>query len=71
MEGFIDLYQNDDTSGNRPHFRGFLKIDGVKHEFALWPAKEGRKGYSGKYKPHTERQAPVEKPVTIDDGVPF
>lgn len=60
MEGFIDLYESTDKTGNKPHYRGFLKINGEKHEFALWPAKEGRKGFSGKYKPHVEREKTEE-----------
>lgn len=50
MEGYLNLFANSDTSNNKPHFKGFLKIDGVEHEFALWPSKSG-KGFSGKYKP--------------------
>ena len=55
-EGFVNLFMCDDTSGNKPTFRGNLKIEGVYHEFALWPAKNGKKGFSGKYKPKTQRQ---------------
>jgi hypothetical protein len=58
-EGYITLFQNE-PDGNKPHFKGFIKIDGVDHEFALWPAKEGKKGYSGKYKPRTAREVPPE-----------
>ena len=56
-EGYVNLFEQQDYAGtNRPHFKGFLKIDGVEHEFALWPAREGKKGYSGKYKPKQPKQ---------------
>jgi hypothetical protein len=53
MEGYINLFINDYKSDgdNKPNFKGYLKIDGVDHEFALWPNREGKQGYSGKYKP--------------------
>jgi hypothetical protein len=62
-EGYINLFVQDDYAGtNRPHYKGFLKIDGVEHEFALWPAREGKKGFSGKYKP--KQAKPVETEAT-------
>lgn len=62
-EGYVNLFvQNDYAGTNRPHYKGFLKIDGVEHEFALWPAKEGKKGFSGKYKP--KQAKPVENVST-------
>lgn len=65
-EGYINLFQNTDISGKKPHFKGYIKIDGVDHEFALWPAKDGKKGFSGKYKPKQE------KPVSSSgDKIPF
>lgn len=54
-EGYVNLFENEWDGTNRPHFKGYLKIDGVDHEFALWPAKEGKKGYSGKFKPKEAR----------------
>ncbi len=51
MEGYVNLFVQDNTENNRPHYKGFMKIDGIDHEFALWPAKDGKKGFSGKYKP--------------------
>lgn len=63
-EGFVNLFMCDDTSGNKPTFKGYMKIEGIDHEFALWPAKNGKKGFSGKYKPKTQRpqQEPTETP---------
>jgi hypothetical protein len=77
MEGYVNLFENSDKTGNKPHFKGYLKIDGVDHEFALWPAKEGKKGFSGKYKVKAEKEAkPEEKSApkaTFDDSqeIPF
>lgn len=50
MEGYINLFLNEHEGTNRPHYKGYLKIDGVDHEFALWPAKDRKKGFTGKYK---------------------
>ena len=51
-EGYMSLFVQEDFAGtNRPHYKGYIKIDDVDHEFALWPAKEGKKGFTGKYKP--------------------
>lgn len=84
-EGYVNLFVNEDTSGKKPHFKGYLKIDGVDHEFALWPAKDGKKGFSGKYKVREARAiqtkdtdaayaqvAAALKPAqTLDDEIPF
>jgi len=64
MEGYINLFVQDNTENRRPHFKGFLKIDGVDHEFALWPAENGKKGFSGKYKPKSETSY---APPTIEE----
>lgn len=87
MEGYLNLYENEDRSGNRPHFKATFKIGEVWHEAALWPAREGKKGFSGKYKAQgkavsKETQAELEKlyqeptPPTVtstllDDEIPF
>ena len=84
MEGFITLFDNTPAEGNRPHYKGYFKIDGVDHEFALWPSKSGKKGFSGKYKPKEARVSPEtqtqldaiyeEKPIKaniVDDEIPF
>ena len=50
-DGFIDLFTNDNPEGNRPHQKGYIKLGGVKYEFACWPNKNGKPGvYSGKVK---------------------
>jgi len=49
-EGKINFYACEDTSNKKPHFRGFIEIDGKVNEFAAWPAKSG-KGFSGRHKP--------------------
>ena len=55
-EGYIDLFVNDNPEGNRPHMRGYIKLDGVKYEFACWPAKSGKPGvFSGKVQPERQR----------------
>lgn len=68
--GYVNLFQND-TSDNdkKPIFKGYLKIDGVDHEFALWKAKDGKKGYSGKYGPKAAKEAP--KQPALDDEIGF
>ncbi len=55
-EGYVNLFENDWAGTNRPHFKGYIKIDGVDHEFALWPQKDGKKGYTGKYKPKQQKE---------------
>lgn len=79
-EGYINLYENDDKSGNRPHFKATFKIGDVWHEAALWPARDGKKGFSGKYKIQ-EKRIPKEAQEgikqlqrtvsTLDDEIPF
>lgn len=54
-EGKITLFQSEDTTGNKPHYNGYIDIDGVAHQFAVWPARSGN-GFSGKYKPKGETQ---------------
>jgi len=80
-EGWINLFVNAQNAGNKPHYSGYLKIDGVDHEFALWPAKEGKKGFTGKYKPRQTKQSKPEKSATdeaydkiakaLDTEIPF
>jgi len=80
MEGYVNLFDNRPVEGNKPLFKGYFKIDGVEHEFALWAAKEGKKGFSGKYKPKEAKQtlhneakanAYVQQPVDLIDEIPF
>ena len=55
--GFIDIFVNDNPEGNRPHIKGFVKINGEKLEFAAWPARSGKPGvYSGKVQPERPRE---------------
>lgn len=71
-EGYVSLFANEDTGGNKPHFKGYIKIEGVEHEFALWPAKEGKKGFNGKYKPKTAKEARQEiKQMSQSEEIPF
>ena len=81
MEGYVNLFDNRPVEGNKPAFKGYFKIDGVEHEFALWAAKDGKKGFSGKYKPKEAKQTPHNEakanaydpqPVDLDgDSIPF
>lgn len=51
-EFYINLFEQEDYAGtNRPHYKALFKIDGVDHECAFWPNKDGKKGFSGKVKP--------------------
>lgn len=59
-EGWVNLFTNEHEGTNRPHFKGTFKIGGDWHEFALWPAKEGKTGYSGKYKPKQLKAEPQQ-----------
>lgn len=63
-EGYVNLFLNEHEGTNRPHYKGYFKIDGVDHEFALWPVKEGKKGFSGKYKP--KQAGPEQSNPEID-----
>lgn len=56
MEGYMNLFLNEHEGTNRPHYKLIFKIDGVDHEAALWPAKEGKKGFTGKYKPKQPKE---------------
>ena len=61
-EGYINLFLNEHEGTNRPHYKLSFKIDGVDHEAALWPNREGKAGFSGKYKPKGE-SAPRQESV--------
>jgi hypothetical protein len=63
--GKINIFQPDNTTGNRPHWKGYITIDDVVHELAMWPAKSG-KGYSGTYKPK-ESYTPAAEPTQAMD----
>jgi hypothetical protein len=58
-EGFMNLFPQEDTSGKKPHFRVLFKLTEngreVEHEAAFWPAKEGKKGFTGRFKPRQSR----------------
>lgn len=69
-EGYINLFLNEHEGTNRPHYKGYIKIEGVEHEFALWPAKEGKKGFTGKYKPKQQSIA-AEQSHADDENIPF
>ena len=71
MEGFINLFVSDNTEGNKPHYKLLFKIDGVDHEAALWPAKNGKKGFVGKYKPKSPKPSPVKQEAINDQTIPF
>ena len=52
MEMWLNLFEQDDKTGKKPHFKILCRdAEGVEHEAAFWPAKEGKKGYSGKLMP--------------------
>ena len=85
MDIFVTLFDNTPAKDNRPHYKGYLKIDGAEHEFALWPSKSG-KGFTGRAKPkeakktgeqtpHNEAKANAyqpAQPVELDvDSIPF
>jgi hypothetical protein len=56
-EGPIVIIPMEDVSGKKPHFRGFLRINGEDHELSAWPALNGGKGFSGSFKPKGSRKA--------------
>ena len=57
VEFYINLFEQEDYAGtNRPHYKALFKIDGVEHEYAFWPNKDGKKGLSGKAKPKVPYQ---------------
>lgn len=87
-EFYINLFEQEDYAGiNRPHFKALFKIDGVEHECAFWPNKDGKKGLSGKAKPKVPYMKAQESAATgvivdevkkvfpgataIDDEIPF
>lgn len=63
-EGKINMQECADKTGKKPHYRGFITIDGVDHVYALWPASSGN-GFSGKYKPKEEKPASGAKPEWV------
>lgn len=78
----ITVIQNFNPEGAKPHFRGFVKIDGAEYEFAAWPAKSGKPGvFTGKLSPKkstsdSKQQAAqsYQKPISppdLDDEIPF
>lgn len=65
-EFYINLFEQEDyASTSRPHYKALFKIDGVEHECAFWPAKDGKKGFSGKAKPKVAYAKPQE---TVETG---
>ena len=69
--GYVTLFVNQ-PDGNKPHFKGYIKIDGVDHEFALWPAKDGKKGFTGKYAPKQDKPVKSAPPAPPEDQtIPF
>jgi hypothetical protein len=77
MTGKINFTQCQDTSGKKPHFKGFITIGSEVHEFAVWPAKNGN-GWSGTHKPkslqlppETERQLDELKASANEAEIPF
>lgn len=80
MEFYINLFKSDNTENNRPHYKALFKIDGVEHECAFWPNKDGKKGLSGKAKVKQsleEKTAAAYKKVEAaltpaqEDQIPF
>ena len=72
--GFIDLFVQDNPQVNRPHYKGYIKLNGEKLEFAAWPNKNGKPGvFAGKVKPAQDRQssAPAQPDSDGDPEVPF
>lgn len=73
-EFFINLFDNRPVEGKKPHFKALFKLNGVDYECALWPAKEGKKGFSGKAKPKQAREpqkANGYQPQPLDDEIVF
>lgn len=70
LEGKINFYASEDTSNNKPHFKGFIDIGGKVHEFAVWPAKNG-KGWSGRYKEKAPLVAKEPPKEAADEPLPF
>lgn len=82
MEFYINLYEQEDKSGKRPHYRILFKHEGKQYECALWPNKDGKAGFYGKVKPkearvteHSEAKANAYQPVSAvlddDQSIPF
>lgn len=71
VEFYINLFEQEDYVGtNRPHYKVLFKLDGIEHECAFWPAKEGKKGYVGKAKPRQPRSdKPKETAETIVEEI--
>ena len=67
-EFYINLFEQQDYAGtNRPHFKALFKIDGVEHECAFWPNKDGKKGLSGKAKPKVPYGNPQAAGTIVDE----
>lgn len=81
MEMWMSLFQQSDTSGNKPHFKILCKdSDGVEHEAAFWPAKDRagnpKQGFSGKLKPKEKKvtqatEVALAKLYDADSEIPF
>lgn len=64
-EFYINLFEQEDYAGtNRPHFKALFKIDGVEHECAFWPNKDGKKVLSGRAKPKLPYVKPHKSAAT-------
>jgi hypothetical protein len=79
----INVYMVNNPKERAPHIKGFITINGVVHEVALWPAKNGKDGsYSGNFKPKQDTPTPhnqsksdgyAPKPANdfVEDSIPF
>ncbi len=71
-EFYINLFEQEDYAGtNRPHYKALFKIDGVEHECAFWPNKDGKKGFSGKAKLKQVKEKPAETVAQPEEKIPF
>lgn len=61
-EFYINLFEQEDYAGTkRPHYKALFKIGDVEYECAFWPARDGKKGYSGKAKPRQPKPAKLQE----------
>ena len=68
-EFYINLFEQEDYAGtNRPHYKALFKIDGVEHECAFWPNKDGKKGFSGKAKPKVPYGKPAAGNAIVEEA---
>ena len=72
-DGDVSLFENDkEGNENRPDFKGYAMVDGVKMNLSLWVKESGKLRFSGRIEePMSTNGASKPKSSTRSAEVPF